>query len=221
MSDIPETLPSTPVGKLYGKRYRRALDDAARWHRCQTRKGTDVPYVAHVLTVSSLVWSHGGDEDTAIAALLHDVVEDQGGLEALELIRKRYGKKVARIVDDCSDTISPTDKPPWVDRKRAHIEHLAGAAPDTLLVVAADKTDNLESILADFIALGDELWGRFNAGGEAQVWYHREINLILASGLGVEHPLVARHRRALGQLAARLGISVEAAAPPATAAPPA
>lgn len=202
------------MGKLYGKRYRRALDDAARWHRRQTRKGTDVPYVAHLLSVSSLVWSHGGDEDTAIAALLHDVVEDQGGPEALAQIRKRYGKKVARIVDDCSDTTNPAHKPPWVDRKRGHIEHLSGARSDTLLVVAADKTDNLESILADFIGLGDELWDRFNAGGEAQVWYHREINAVLAEGLGPDHPLVARHRRALGELAARLGIPVAAASPP-------
>lgn len=203
------------MGKPYGKRYPRALKDSARWHKRQTRKGTAIPYIAHPLLVSSLVWSHGGDEDIAIAALLHDVVEDQGGSEALELIRKRYGERVARIVADCSDTTSPDGKPPWIERKRAHIEHLSRVGPDTLLVVAADKTDNLESILADFIALGDELWGRFNAGGEAQVWYHREINLILANGLGVEHPLVARHRRALGQLAARLGIPVAAASPPA------
>jgi (p)ppGpp synthase/HD superfamily hydrolase len=118
----------------------KALEFSTQLHAGQTRKGTAIPYVAHLLAVASLVLTHGGNEDEAIAALLHDAVEDQGGK------RDRFGKNVASIVDDCSDTdVEP--KPPWKERKERYLAHLGSASPSAKLVAAADKLDNLEQSL--------------------------------------------------------------------------
>ena len=137
------------MAALYSKRYRDALDDAAKLHRRQVRKGTDVPYVSHLLHVSALVWESGGTEDQAIAALLHDAVEDQGGAKVLRKIRERYGKHVSRMVWACTDSSTPKTKRPWVERKTRHLAALADAGDDALLVVAADKVVNVESIVGD------------------------------------------------------------------------
>jgi (p)ppGpp synthase/HD superfamily hydrolase len=124
--------------------------------------------------VASLVLEAGGDEDLAIAALLHDVVEDCGGAPMLKEIRRRFGKRVAHVVDGCTDT--DTDpKPPWRERKQKYLQHLQTADADTRLVSAADKLNNVRSILSDYRAVGESVWSRFNGGREGTLWYYRTL----------------------------------------------
>lgn len=138
------------------KRYDDALQYAHDIHRKQTRKGTTIPYIAHLMTVSALVIEHGGDEDQAIGALLHDAAEDQGGETTLEDIRKRFGDIVAEIVHDCTDSwVEP--KPEWGPRKEAYLALLPKKATRSLLVSLADKTHNAEAILFDYRVIGDAL----------------------------------------------------------------
>ncbi len=159
---------------LLSERFERALTYATRKHATQVRKGTDVPYVAHLLGVASIALTYGADEDEAIAALLHDAIEDQGGAETREEIRRLFGERVAGIVDACSDTdVEP--KPPWEERKKAYIAHLLEASPSARLVSAADKLDNARAILADYRTLGEGLWSRFNGGREGTLWYYRSL----------------------------------------------
>ena len=161
-------------------RFEDALLYATRLHATQTRKGNHVPYVSHLLAVTSLVLEAGGDEDTAIAALLHDAAEDQGGLATLAEIRTRFGGAVADIVAACSDTFDePT--PPWHVRKRAYIAHLRNAPPAVLLVSCADKLHNARAISTDHRVLGDALWSRFNAGRDDILWYYRELSAIFSA----------------------------------------
>ncbi len=155
-------------------RFEEALILAVRWHAGQVRKETTIPYIAHLLGVASLVLEQGADEDEAIAALLHDAVEDQGGAVALEEIRRRFGDRVAEIVAGCTDAWT-TPKPPWRERKEAYIAHLRQASASVRLVSAADKLHNARSILADYRALGDALWSRFNGGKAGTLWYYRAL----------------------------------------------
>jgi len=158
------------------------FDDAVQYasivHGGQTRKSTGIPYLAHVLSVAALVLDHGGDEDQAIAGLLHDAAEDAGGEERLNHIRARFGDRVADIVDVCSDTLEDP-KPPWRKRKETFLARLPEASGDALLVVAADKLHNAGSILRDYQLMGDALWSRFTAGRDGQLWYYGEIVPIL------------------------------------------
>ena len=153
------------------RRFDDALVYAARLHAKQLRKGTLVPYVAHLLATASIALEHGANEDEAIAALLHDAVEDQGGQKTLSAIRKRFGDVVAEIVMGCSDT-DRTPKPPWRARKEAHLRHLRRAPRSVRLVAAADKLHNARSIVADLREQGRAAWQRFNAGPEEQLWYY-------------------------------------------------
>jgi (p)ppGpp synthase/HD superfamily hydrolase len=163
-------------------RYYEALDYAARLHAQQVRKGTNVPYVSHLLAVSSLVLEHGGDEDEAIAALLHDAVEDQGGTATAEEIRRRFGARVAEIVVACSDTDSDVrPKPAWRPRKVAHLDQLRTASPSVRLVVAADKLHNARSIALEYRRSGEALWSRFSGGRDGTLWYYRETLEILSA----------------------------------------
>jgi (p)ppGpp synthase/HD superfamily hydrolase len=155
-------------------RFEEALILAVRWHAGQVRKETTIPYIAHLLGVASLVLEQGADEDEAIAALLHDAVEDQGGTVALEEIRRRFGDGVAEIVAGCTDAWT-TPKPPWRERKEAYIAHLCQASASVRLVSAADKLHNARAILADYRALGEALWSRFNGGKEGTLWYYRAL----------------------------------------------
>jgi (p)ppGpp synthase/HD superfamily hydrolase len=155
-------------------RFETALAYAARVHRQQRRKGTDIPYVGHLLIVAGLVIEDGGDEDEAIAALLHDAVEDQGGEPRLEDIRARFGARVAAIVDGCTDT-DKVPKPPWQARKQAYLEHLDTASAAVRRVSAADKLHNARAILADYGVHGEALWSRFNASRDEIVWYYRSL----------------------------------------------
>ena len=169
--------------RLLSPRFDRALAYAARLHARQKRKGTDRPYIGHLLAVTAIVFQYGGDEEEAIAALLHDAVEDQGGHKTLREIRQRFGPRVARIVEGCTDAYS-IPKPPWRERKEQYISRLREAPADVRRVAAADKLANAREILADFRALGDRVWDRFTAGRQDTLWYYREVVNILADAGG-------------------------------------
>ncbi len=159
------------------ERYDDALVFARQRHNTQVRKGSGVPYVSHLLGVSSLVLESGGDEDQAIAGLLHDTLEDfdHTGVTFDELVG-RFGERVARIVRDCSDAEpgSGENKMPWRVRKEAYIAALEGHADDSLLVSNADKLHNARSIVADYVQMGPSLWRRFNPDAD-QLWYYRSL----------------------------------------------
>jgi (p)ppGpp synthase/HD superfamily hydrolase len=157
-----------------GSRFLRAFVFAAEKHAGQTRKTTTVPYIAHLMGVASLVLEFGGDEDMGIAALLHDVVEDCGGEPMLMEVKRRFGKRVAKIVDGCTDSdLEP--KPPWRERKESYLGHLKDADAETRLVSAADKLNNVRSILSDYREVGERIWERFNGGREGTLWYYRSL----------------------------------------------
>ncbi|MBI5293232.1 MAG: bifunctional (p)ppGpp synthetase/guanosine-3',5'-bis(diphosphate) 3'-pyrophosphohydrolase [Chloroflexi bacterium] len=156
------------------RRFEDALSFATQLHSSQLRKETSVPYISHLLGVTSLVLEHAAEEDEAIAALLHDAVEDQGGPVVRDEIRRRFGDNVAAIVDGCTDT-DATPKPPWRARKEAYIAHIRTASPSVQLVSAADKLHNARAILLDYRQMGDSLWERFHGGREGTLWYYRAI----------------------------------------------
>ena len=155
-------------------RFNDALVFAAELHAAQVRKSTAVPYVTHLLAVTSIALDYGADEDTAIAALLHDAIEDQGGAATREEIRRRFGDRVTAIVDACTDC-DTVPKPPWRARKEAYIAHLACADPAARLVSLADKLHNGRSVLKDYRAQGENLWQRFTGGRDGTLWYYRAI----------------------------------------------
>ncbi|PKN57279.1 MAG: phosphohydrolase [Deltaproteobacteria bacterium HGW-Deltaproteobacteria-14] len=168
-------MPAETTEPQLSERFDRALEFTSRLHRRQLRKGTTVPYVSHLLAVAGIALEHGADEDTAIAALLHDAVEDQGGAKTLEHIRQRFGDRVAGIVAACSDT-DRTPKPPWRVRKEAYLEHLAVERDHAVLLVSAsDKLHNARTILVDALSLGDATWRRFAGGKEGSLWYYRSV----------------------------------------------
>lgn len=159
-------------------RFLDALTLAVQLHRRDTRKGTCVPYLAHVLAVCALVLWDGGSEDEAIGALLHDALEDHPDELSREAIAARFGAEVLAIVEGCTDTppgYKGGEKPPWRQRKETYLVHLEGARPEVRRVALADKLDNARAILADYRRHGDSLWRRFNAGKEEQLWYFREL----------------------------------------------
>ena len=163
---------STP--KLTGQ-FSKALVYAELKHHNQVRKGGDIPYVAHLLAVAGLVINDGGSEAQAIAALLHDAVEDAGGPATLKEIRANFGDDVARIVDECSDT-DEEPKPPWRERKQNYINHLADVGDDTILVSVADKLDNARSMLRDYHTHGPSLWERFTVKNPRDhLWYYSQL----------------------------------------------
>jgi (p)ppGpp synthase/HD superfamily hydrolase len=155
-------------------RFTEALGYAARLHIRQTRKGKSQPYVGHLLAVAAIVIQHGGDEEEAIAALLHDAVEDQGGLPRLDEIRRKFGARVARIVDGCTDAYTDP-KPPWKERKLAYIKRVACEPEDVRLVSAADKLANAREVLSDYRVEGDQVFLRFKGGKEGTLWYYRTL----------------------------------------------
>ena len=160
------------------KRFEQALIFAAQLHRQQRRRGSDVPYVSHLLIVAGLVIEHGGDEDEAIAALLHDAIEDQGGPVTRHEIFQRFGSRVTTIVDGCTDTdVDP--KPPWQERKRNYVNNLKTASNSVLLVVAADKLHNVSAVLRDYHHIHDQIWQRFHGGKAGTLWYYRAVTDVL------------------------------------------
>lgn len=167
---------------LLGERFRQAFSLANQLHADQTRKLSTVPYIAHLLGVASLVIEDGGSEDEAVAALLHDAPEDQGGEATLALIEEQFGERVARIVADCSDTFEKP-KPPWRERKQTHLERLADAEADTCRVMLADKLYNARALVNDLHREGETAWEKFNGGKEGTLWYYREMHTLLSAKL--------------------------------------
>lgn len=159
---------------ILSQRFEEAVIFSLHLHADQKRKGSGIPYAAHLLAVTSLVIEDGGDEDLAIAAMLHDAVEDQGGLETLSKIRRIFGDRVAVIVDGCSDSYS-IPKTPWRQRKERYLEHLLTANSDVLRVSLADKLHNSRSILSDLRGHGEKTWASFNGGKEGSLWYYRKL----------------------------------------------
>ncbi len=159
---------------ILSPRFEEALQYAAVVHAGQLRKGTRVPYLSHLLAVTALVLEHGGDETEAIAALLHDAVEDAGGAGRLADIRRRFGDEVADIVEGCTDA-DVLPKPPWPERKARYVAHLAAASRSVHLVSAADKLHNLRSLLDDHRNLGPAAWDRFNGKKRGTLWYYRSL----------------------------------------------
>jgi (p)ppGpp synthase/HD superfamily hydrolase len=173
--EIDETLPDEGNFQSFlTNRFEEALVYAAQIHKKQWRKGSHIPYISHLLSVAALVLEDGGDEDQAIAALLHDAVEDQGGLERKADIEKKFGEHIAQIVLGCSDAFS-VPKPAWRKRKETYLRHLAQASPEVIRVSMADKVHNARTILADYRRSGDEIWGRFKGGKEGTLWYYHEL----------------------------------------------
>jgi (p)ppGpp synthase/HD superfamily hydrolase len=162
-------------------RFSQAISYAVEMHKDQVRKSTTTTYICHPLGVTSLVLEAGGDEDQAIAALLHDVPEDCGGEPRLLEIGQMFGQRVEEIVRGCSDSLveDPEEKAPWRERKEVHIEHLENANHDTLIVTAADKAHNARAIATDLQNIGKTLWERFNAGSEDIIWYYESVYSVL------------------------------------------
>ena len=161
-------------------RFVSALQFAHDVHRSQIRKDTTIPYVSHLLSVAGLVLESGGDEDLAIAGLLHDAVEDAeeiSGEEMSDRIRSKFGDRVANIVDGCSDAKSSPggSKPPWRSRKEAYIKHLRSASDDVLRVSIADKVHNARSIATDQDRFGAVVWTRFTSTSEESRWYYTSL----------------------------------------------
>jgi len=205
---VPESFTDTPL--LTG-RFDAALHFATRHHARQLRKGTDVPYAAHLLAVASLVLEMGGGEDEAIGALLHDVVEDGGGVAALQDIEDAFGLEVALIVLQNSESVDAEDRTAggraWYERKRAYVEAFPDKTPAALRVCLADKLHNARAILLDYRTHGDALWARFGQGqGIATRIFYRE----LAAAFEREHhrlgaqagPMVGELRRAVDAITA-------------------
>jgi (p)ppGpp synthase/HD superfamily hydrolase len=163
----------------------KAFALAARLHRSDVRKGTAVPYLAHPMAVAVLVLEHGGTDEQAAAALLHDVVEDHGGRPRLAEIATDISPGVAAIVEDCSDAFvdEGAAKPPWRERKEQYLAHLRDAPASSLLVSCADKLHNARAIVTDARAIGPALWDRFNASPADLVWYYRTLSATFTSRL--------------------------------------
>jgi GTP pyrophosphokinase len=162
-----------------------ALDYAAEAHQAQTRKGTNIAYLSHLMGVASLVIEHGGDEEQAIAALLHDVIEDCGP-EHEAVVRERFGERVAEIVLACTDGVPDEagQKPPWRERKVAYLHHLRReVSADALLVSACDKLHNARAIAAD-AAAGHAVFGRFTAGRDGTLWYYKSLLAVFEGRMG-------------------------------------
>jgi (p)ppGpp synthase/HD superfamily hydrolase len=153
------------------QRYQRALNDSFFLHGADERKGDKTPYYAHLMAVSSLVLEHGGDEDTAIAALFHDTLEDKQDARGWVTA---YGEKVTRIVEECSDTqVQP--KPEWRTRKEQHLAEIPHKSKEALLVLAADKLHNLRSLFLAFAEHGDVVFDWFRGGKEGTLWYFQSM----------------------------------------------
>lgn len=151
-----------------------AFEFAFTLHKDQVRKGSEIPYMSHLMGVTALVLEDGGNETEAIAALLHDSVEDQGGLATLEMIKRKFGDRVAELVEFCTDSME-TPKPPWKDRKLAVIDKVSTAGASEYKIMLADKLHNLRTIKTIAETSGSDVWERFTGGYEGSLWYYRQL----------------------------------------------
>lgn len=179
------------------ERFEQALVYATRLHAQQIRKATGVPYISHLLSVTALVLEDGGDEDEAIAALLHDAVEDQGGQATRAEIYRLFGERVGSIVDGCTE-FDTEIKPPWRDRKQQYLEQLRQGTPSVRRVALADKLHNARTLLQDYRREGEALWSMFSAGKEGMLWFYHSL-------LGIYRemapsPMVEELARVVGEL---------------------
>jgi GTP pyrophosphokinase len=179
------------------ERFNEALQYAVRLHAGQVRKVSGEPYAAHLLGVASIALDYGADEDEAIAALLHDAVEDQGGAAVGEEIQRRFGSAVAAIVRGCTDS-DTMPKPPWQERKDAFLAGLAHASPSVRLIVAADKLHNVRSLMRDYRRFGEAIWRHFKGGREKTLWYYRAVAEVLKRSGAT--PLVEELDRSVAEL---------------------
>ncbi len=194
------------------ERFLAAVALASELHRGR-RLGTEIPYMAHLLVVSGLVLEEGGSETDAIAAMLHDSVEDGGGRPVLERIRREFGQRVAAIVAACSDTLDADDPRPWRERKASYLAHLPSVTDDAVLrVVLADKVHNARSIVRDYRAEGHALWERFtNKTADDQLWYYTELVRLFAERC--PGPLLEDLKRAVAELEALILADADEAQP--------
>jgi len=197
------------INSLATPRFICALEYAMLLHGNDVRKGTSIPYVAHLFGVCALVLLDGGTEEEAIGALLHDALEDHPKETSREEIRQRFGEKVLSIIDGCTDTpvnYQGGEKPPWRQRKEEYLEHLAQAEPERLRVSLADKLDNIRAVLADYRQIGDDLWRRFNAGKDDQLWYFRRLREVFRTA-GANGFLFMEFKRTVSELEREAGVS--------------
>lgn len=161
------------------ERIARALALAVEAHNDQKRKGTDIPYIAHPLGVASIALDHGADEDQAMAALLHDAVED-GGPNFAKIIREQFGDRVANIVEGCTDGVPDASgvKEAWLPRKERYIAHLRQCSDDILLVSGSDKLHNARAIVEDLLTIGHSVFDRFTATSDQTIWYYETLSEI-------------------------------------------
>src|SRR5438552_7622532 len=195
--------------------FEKALIYATRIHGGQVRKKTRIPYVAHILGVAAIVLEYGANETEAIAALLHDAVEDCGGAKRLRDIERKFGEKVAKIVQGCTDA-DQTPKPPWLERKKAYVAHVRHAPMSTKLVSASDKLHNVRAILMDYRKEGERLWSRFNGGKQGALRYYPALLHAFTDKLGVVSGLVQELNRTLTQLEFLSNNGAQVKQPPAT-----
>ena len=182
---------------MLSAQFQNAFDFAYHLHFSQKRKGSGIPYIAHLMAVAALVLEDGGDEEQAIAALLHDAVEDQGGLVVLQDIQIRFGDRVASIVEGCTDSVL-TPKPPWRERKEAYLSHLRDAPKEVRRVSLADKLHNARTILRDLRQEGDSIWQRFNGGKDGTIWYYTTLVGIFQQ---IDNsPMVGELKRVVGEI---------------------
>lgn len=159
---------------LLSDHFEQALIYATRLHSNQVRKGSNVPYISHLLGVTALVLEDGGSEEEAIAALLHDAIEDQGGDKIRQEIKAKFGEIVAEIVEGCTES-DTEPKPAWRERKLATIKKFRLVTPQVRRVILADKLHNARSILRHWYRIGDAIWERFKTGKAGTLWYFRSI----------------------------------------------
>jgi GTP pyrophosphokinase len=183
--------------RLLSDRFEQALLYAHELHGDQCRRGTPVPYMAHLMGVASLVLEYGGDEEQAIAALLHDAIEDCGHLTSYAEIERRFGERVAEIVRACTDA-DTTPRPPWLERKAAYVARVSHEPAQARLVSAADKLYNVRTVLKDYRQAGHAVWRRYTGDPAHVLWYYRA--LVAAFRAAGSHPIVDELDRAVAQL---------------------
>jgi (p)ppGpp synthase/HD superfamily hydrolase len=194
------------------RQFEKALVYSTRIHGGRLRKKTRIPYIAHIIGVTAIAMEYGANETEAIAALLHDAIEDGGGAKRLRDIERKFGKDVARIVEGCTDT-DQAQKPPWLERKKTYLAHVRHASIPTKLVSASDKLHNVRAILMDYRKEGEGLWSRFNAGKQGALWYYRAL-VNAFSGKRIQ-PLVQELDRTLTELELLSNNGAQVKRPPA------